>query len=362
MEQLWHCIITQEDHALRQDMEAFVVSHEHSHFLQTPRWGEVKEFWQWRGILVYRGNSLAGTMSVLVRKLPLGLSLLYAPRGPVCDREDEALLRELVSGANQLARLEHSIALLLDPDVHCDDSPFQEKMARLGFYERRSLGFENIQAQYVMRLELTGKTQEEVFAALPSKTRYDIRLARRKGVSLRRFYGSEEIPEEVLDDFTRLNTLTGQRDGFLPRGKEYFRKVLLSFGADAVLYMAYLENRPIAGTMEIFTGQKAWYLYGASSGQHREAMPNYLLQWAMICHAIQRKCRFYDLRGVPGDLREDAPLYGLYRFKKQFVPAITGFTGLFVLPYRRLLTKAFFIAWDWRKGTIRFPQKRGNTQ
>ena len=105
-------------------------------------------------------------------------------------------------------------------------------------------------------------------------------------------------------------------------------------GDHARLYMAYLDGRPIAGTIAIAYGDKVWYLYGASSNADRNAMPNYLLQMEMIKWAIERNARVYDFRGVSGDISEDNPLYGLYRFKKGFNGEFTEFIGEMSIVYR----------------------------
>ena len=80
-----------------------------------------------------------------------------------------------------------------------------------------------------------------------------------------------------------------------------------------------------------------WYLYGASSNEYRNVMPNYLLQWEMIKWAIERGARVYDFRGVSGDLSEDNPLYGLYRFKRGFNGEFTEFIGEMDLVYNSLM-------------------------
>lgn len=338
-------IITKDEKQEISQMEKFAANHQKGHFLQLPRWAEVKEFWQWRGILAYQEDCLVGTMSVLIRELPLGLSFFYVPRGPVCDRNDPLVMSKLFTAAEGLAKEHRAILVMLDPDERDDNREFRELMAAAGFQERPDSGFGNVQAQHVFRLPLAGRTEEQVFDGFCAKTRYCVRLAQRKGVQLRVFYGNEEIPEKVLEEFTALNRETGLRDNFIPREKEYFRKILKTFGADTVLFMAYYEQTPIAGTIGMYAAGKAWYLYGASSERQRKVMPNYLLQWEMICHAIRRGCRFYDLRGVPGNPTEDDPLYGLYQFKKKFGGEFTKFTGLFVFSYRPAFAKLFFPAW-----------------
>ena len=95
----------------------------------------------------------------------------------------------------------------------------------------------------------------------------------------------------------------------------------------------------IAGTIAILYGDKVWYLYGASSNDNRKAMPNYLLQWEMIRWSIEAGCKIYDFRGVSGDISEDNPLYGLYRFKKRFGGDFVEFVGEYELPIKPFIGK-----------------------
>lgn len=337
-------IITKENRTEFQKMEAFIKNHEKSHFLQTPAWAQVKEAWDWRGILAWEDDRIVGAMSVLIRPLPMGYSLLYVPRGPVCDRNDPYVMACLLGAADDLAVAVNALELLTDPDESYNNESFRELIQIWGFQEREDAGFDNVQAQYVFRLHLSGKTEESVFADFCQKTRYNIRLATRKGVQIRTYFGNENIPEQELDAFNRIMEETACRDHFIPRQKEYYRKVFDALGREAVLFMAYLEDVPIAGTIGVYSGGKGWYLYGASSNAHRNVMPNYLLQWEMVRMALERHCVFYDFRGVPGDLKEDNPLYGLYRFKKGFGGTYTKFTGLFVKRYHPVLSRCFEMA------------------
>ena len=334
-------IIAKENAGEVKQMESFVKRHEKSHFLQTPAWAQVKDAWQWRGILAYEENQIVGALSVLIRPLLFGLSIMYAPRGPVCDRNDPYVMACLLSGADKLAVETNALELLTDPDEDYGNQKFRECMDAWGFREREDAGFNNVQAQHVFRLHLIGKTEDSVFADFCQKTRYNIRVAQRKGVCVRIYPGNGEIPEEELDAFDRIMKETGERDRFIPRAKDYYRKVFHALGGEAVLFMAYLGDLPIAGTIGVFSGGKGWYLYGASSNSHRNVMPNYLLQWEMVKMALERRCVFYDFRGVPGELTEENPLYGLYRFKKGFGGTYTKFAGLFVRSYHPVLAKGF---------------------
>ena len=336
-------IITEADREDTASLSAFVRLHQNGHFLQAPQWAQVKQCWNWRGVVVYDPrNEIIGALSILIRPLPLGLSLLYAPRGPVCDRDNKAVLMELLEGVQDIAKSSHALLFCLDPDESDDNAAFRSTMKACGFIEKSSSGFDNIQPQHVFRLEIANRSEKEIFGNFSSKTRYNIRLALRRQVKIKQFYGNEAIPEDVFGSFSNLMKVTGKRDGFTVRDAAYFEKLFASLGKAAVLFLAYWRGRPIAGTIGIFYGSKAWYLYGASSNEHRSTMPNYLLQWEMIRHAVSCGCSIYDLRGVPGDLSEANPLYGLYRFKKGFHGDYVKFTGLFIYPYRKKMSWAFF--------------------
>lgn len=342
------------------EMEAFVHRHSKGHFLQLPSWAQVKRFWKWRGISLYRDGRQVAALSVLIRPLPLGFSLLYAPRGPVGDRNDPALWQELMAAVRHLAKQHRAVLLYMDPDEPYENREFRELLQSYGFTERSDDGFGNIQAQHVFRLRLTGKSMEEIFQTFCPKTRYNIGLAGRKGIKVREYSGAEEIPPAVLESFYRLMVTTGRRDRFYVRDPDYFAGLMKALQNDARLFIAYLEDEPIAGTIEGFCGRKAWYLYGASANEHRNAMPNYLLQWLMIQRAMERDCAFYDFRGVPGDQHPEHPLHGLYRFKKGFSGTYTKFTGLFTYTFRPVLGKLLQLAMrlrQWRCPCVRTQDK-----
>lgn len=319
------------------EFDSFVKAHCNGHFMQTTAWADVKPMWDWQGIVVYGSEGITAAMGVLIRPLPLGFSMLYAPRGPVCDRNDQALWEELLAALKQLARKRKGILLHLDPDESDSNSHFRAMLKELGFTEKADEGFGNIQPQYVFRLSLNNREEGEVFRSFSQKTRYNIGLSLRKGITLREYAGDEAIPHGVLEDFYSLMETTGQRDHFFIRTQAYFEGLLRALQEDARIFVAYLYGQPIAGSIEVFCGKKAWYLYGASANAHRNAMPNYLLQWVMIQRAIARGCEMYDFRGVPGDVTEADPLYGLYRFKKGFSGTYTKFTGLFTYRFRPLM-------------------------
>jgi len=307
--------------------ESFLKANQKGHFMQSPQWARIKSFWQNEVVIVEDKNGdIKGSMSLLIRRIPfLPYTMMYSPRGPVCDPHDSVTLQELLTKTKQLAKKYNSYVLKMDPDIEKEDAQFEKIMKSLGYQLKGGLKpYEGIQPRFVFRLDVKARTPEEVLQSFHQKTRYNIRLALKKGVEVR--VGTRDD----LVEYHKLMVDTGIRDKFIVRSRQYYEKVYDSLGSEHVrLFMAYYEGQPIAGSIAIVYGNKCWYLYGASSNEFRNLMPNYLLQWEMIKLAIESGCDLYDFRGATGDLNEDSPLYGLYKFKKGFNGKFTEFVGMF---------------------------------
>lgn len=342
-------VFDRSDTEARSEMDRFVRTHTQGHFLQTPAWADVKTCWDWNGIIVRRQGNIVASMLVLIRRLPLHISVLYAPRGPVCNRNDREIWTEIMEALRHIAKQQHAILLYTDPDEQDSNAAFRAMMRSFGFTEKTDEGFGNIQPQYVFRLSLADRSKEDILKSFSGKTRYNIGLSVRKGVTVQEFSGADPIPDAILQDFYSLMQITGQRDHFHIRGCDYFERLLRALQENARIYVAYLGAEPIAGAIEVFCGKKAWYLYGASANTHRNAMPSYLLQWTMIQRAMERGCEVYDFRGVPGNVSEADPLYGLYRFKKGFSGDYTKFTGLFLYAFHPICSGLL----QWAVGVAR---------
>lgn len=308
-----------------EDYNKFNWSHKKGHFMQAPEWGLVKSEWT-NKIIVAKDSSgaIKGSMSILIRKIPFFKNtIMYSPRGPVCDIDDTATFKALIEEAKKLAAKYKGYVLKIDPDIEIEDTNFAKIAEDLGFRSKNeSKNFEGIQPRFVFRLDIKNKTEDEVMAEFHQKTRYNIRVAQKKGVEVKLGTRSD------IPDFHKVMVETGVRDQFVVRSAAYFEKMYDCLGPENIrLYLAYHEGILIAGTLAIVYGNKCWYLYGASSNAHRNLMPNYLLQWEMIKWAVERGCEIYDFRGVSGDLDESNPLYGLYKFKKGFNGKFTEFIG-----------------------------------
>ena len=321
----------------------FLESHPRCNFQQSLEWGNVKTSWIKEVILsTDKNGKIKGSLCVWVRKIPIFGNIMYVARGPVCDLHDKEVLKDLKEGSDILAKKYKAFVLRMEPDVEKDDKEFREIVEDLGFkIKDDSKDFKDeIQPRFVFQLDLRGKDKDTIFNEFQSKTRYNVRLAIKKGVEIK------EGNKEDLKDFHKIMVETGKRDNFLIRSLSYFEKMYdeLVPGGHMKVLMAYHEGQPIAGIIPIIYGNKTWYLYGASSNSKRNLMPNYLLQWTMIREAIDKGHDMYDFRGVSGVVDENHPQYGLYRFKKGFNARFVEFIGEVYLPYKPLKYKLYKFA------------------
>lgn len=332
--------VTDEDS--RKKYEEFLTGHERCNFQQSLEWAKVKGSWKNEVILAEDENGdIIGSLSVLIRKIPIFGTIMYSSRGPVCDIHDIAIMKQLTDGAKELAKKYKAIVLRIEPDIESSDELFRSVVTNLGYkIKDDAKNFrEEIQPRYVFRLDIKDKTEDEVFANFHQKTRYNIRLATKKGVVVK------EGTREDLKEFHKIMVETGSRDGFIIRSLDYFEKMYDSLAPKHMkLLMAYHDNKPISGVIPIMYGNKTWYLYGASSNNYRNLMPNYLLQWEMIKMAIQNGSDIYDLRGVSGVVDESHPQYGLYRFKKGFGAEFTEFIGEVYIPFKSIRYNLYKVA------------------
>ena len=328
------------DEESKKQYKEFLENHERCNFQQSLEWAEVKKpNWKPEVILAEdENNNIIGSLCVWIRKMPIFGNMMYASRGPVCDIHDENVIKQLTEGAKELAKKYKAFVLRIEPDIESKDEEFRKIVTKLGYkIKDDAKDFKDeIQPRYVFRLDIKGKTEEEVMAGFHQKWRYNIRLASKKGVQVK------EGNKEDLKDFHKIMVETGERDGFIIRPLEYFEKMYDCLGKEHMkVLMAYYNGEAISGVIPIFYGNKTWYLYGASSNKHRNLMPNYLLQWEMIKMAIERKDDIYDFRGVSGVVDENHPQYGLYRFKKGFGATFTEFIGEVYYPFSPLKYKLY---------------------
>ena len=298
-----------------------------AHLLQTAAWGQLKEAFGWQAQRVTEGDAGA---QVLFRRLPLGYSLAYIPMGPVGSD-----WTRLLPALDELSRSRRAILLKIEPDPLGPEHDLEA----LGFIPSPHA----IQPPRTIVINLAG-FPDAALARMKQKTRYNIRLARKKGVTVQ---ASTDVSA-----FNFLMQATGQRDQFGVHTPAYYQEAFDLFYPLGLcrLFMAYVESRPVAGLMAFARGRRAWYLYGASADEERRRMPNYLVQWEAMCWASERGCLTYDLYGVPDhdeetleaefENRSDG-LWGVYRFKRGFGGTLVRAPGAFDRAYSPVLYRIY---------------------
>jgi lipid II:glycine glycyltransferase (peptidoglycan interpeptide bridge formation enzyme) len=316
------------------------------HLLQSWAWGQFKarHGWSARRLLFQEGGRTVAAASLLRRRLPwLPLVVLYVPRGPALDWGEPTLVGDVLARLEALAHRERAIFIKIDPDVYEPDGApaFSPRPANApqvaGLLAARGWrpSAEQIQFRNTVLLDLR-PGEEALLAAMKAKTRYNVRLAARRGVEVEAYTG-EGVPPAALEAFYGLYAETAQRDGFPLRPLAYYGDAWGSFlQADlAHLLLARRQGEALAGLILYLFGPTAWYLYGASSERHRECMPNNLLQWEAMCRARATGCTLYDLWGAPDLLDEADPMWGVVRFKLGLGGELARGLGAWDFPVQR---------------------------
>ncbi|MDK0536647.1 peptidoglycan bridge formation glycyltransferase FemA/FemB family protein [Clostridium perfringens] len=404
------------------EIDKFNESDRKGHIFQTSYWAELKKDWKKKFIAGYdNDNNMVITATILLRKAPyINKYMGYIPRSFTCDYNNKKLLIEFTEYLREFAKKNNISFITIDPDIHLKENEealsegteIKNFLKSLGYQNTDSKNFEAIQPNFVFRLPLPTEgnkmdIKKAVFKKFSSKTRYNIKVAEERGLSVE-VYDKETLNEDVLDRFHEIMVTTGKRDNFLVRHREYFKDMIDYLYPHCRLYMvkysyendfnrlseklnkqeeaktkainkieelkvkldaetdedkkSRIEKKLndqdkrlkeaerqiegfkkkisdiepfkgqeiyLSGSIYLYYGNKAWYLYGASENILRDTMPNFAMQWSMICDSIDLGCDVYDFRGVSGDLNPENPLYGLYKFKKGFNGNFVEFIGEF---------------------------------
>jgi len=340
-----HQVTTQDE------WDRLVLSLPNPHLLQSWLWGEIKHSFGWqpdRWIWKDEAGRLVAAAQVLERRLPgpLPLGVLYVPKGPLLNWEDGPVRSIVLDDLERVAQRPGIIQLKIDPDLpvgfgfpgqedHRPNSAGPEVMAQLK--ERRwTASKENVQFANTMIVDLR-RPEVDLLADMKQKTRYNVRLAGRKGVEVRPGSAAD------LDLLYRMYAETSLRDGFVIRSRAYYREVWGRFidAGWAQPLVAEVAGEPVAALIVYAFGPTAWYLYGMSRDAHREKMPNYLLQWEAMRWAKAKGCERYDLWGAPDEFDESDPMWGVYRFKDGFNARVVRTIGPWDYSSRRLLYWAY---------------------
>ena len=362
-----------------QKWNEIVTSFPDPHILQTWQWGQVKANTGWEPVYWTWGNKLIpeAAAMILQKKTPIPglagrLKILYIPKGPlVRDWSNPVLVNRVMDALKSKARKHGAVFLKIDPDVPLGmgfPGDHQEGVNPIGTAVQQQLktkgwyfSGEQIQFRNTVLIDLQSD-EDEILARMKQKTRYNIRLARRKGVVVR------PGGEGDLALLFHMYAQTALRDGFVIRDEEYYHSLWHSFLPPKTTIInkklepvcepiiAEAEGEPVAAAVIFRFAGKSYYMHGMSRPIHRNKMPNYMLQWEAISRAKAAGCEYYDLWGAPDSFEEKDPMWGVFRFKQGLGGEVQRTIGAYDLPLKPFFYKIYSQAIPRLLGVMR---KRG---
>ncbi len=320
------------------EWDAFVAAHPHGSLLQTTQWARLKNRFGWTSERVWlrRDGRLVAGAQVLFRSLAMGIvKMAYVPHGPLADWHDDEQLSVLFNQMDQAAYRRGAGLLKFEPRLWQDECPAADWEA---LYRRHGgvASADTIQPPRTLVVDLR-PAEDDILAAMKQKTRYNIRLAERKGVVVR---------PGTPADFPTIAAMyqeTGARDGFTVRPTPYYLDgwTALYEAGMAQPLLAEVEGRPVAAVILVRFADRVIYMYGASRDEARERMPNYLLQWEAIRWTQAQGIAVYDFWGAPDTFDESDRLWGVWRFKAGFNGQVVRFLGAWDYTPRPLLYRLY---------------------
>lgn len=285
------------------------------HVLQSYEWGKAKANFNWqpRRLAIKHNNVIIALASALVYRIPIiNRVILYVPRGPIFLGADNKEQIEIVlSSLKHFAKQQRAIFLKISPDIPFKNRLIRDTLRKQGFvYSQRQ-----IQHQCTVRVNIRN-SKDTLFKNLEYRTRYAIRKAEKKGVSVET---SNEV--ESLMPFYHILQKTSEQRGFRIYPYSFYCR-LTELGIGRV-FLAKFNQNFISAAFVLTYSNKCWYLSGGLLREYQSGSPNQMLQWEIIKWAKANRYINYDLQGVPCGAEKEKSGYGIYLFKK-------GFGGEFV--------------------------------
>ncbi|QOG25071.1 aminoacyltransferase [Streptococcus sp. KS 6] len=372
-----------------QEHDDFVKASSQTNLLQSASWAKVKDNWDNERIGFYKNDQLVASASILIKPLPLGMTMLYIPRGPIMDYHDQELLQFVLNSLKQFAKTKKALFIKFDPSLFLVQAQIGEDRKE----QQETLDvIQNLQkagAIWVGRTESLDETIQPRFQAniykdnfseelLSKSTRQAIRTARNKGIQVQ--FGGKEL----LDDFSALMKKTENRKSIHLRGQDYYQKLLDTYPEHSYITLASIDlnerleslqaqkakaekeaskftektkpskiennkqeqkrlqeemdflsekiaqgttNVPLSGTLVLEYGATSENIYAGMDEEYRRYQPAILTWYETAKHAFERGANWQNMGGVENDLDG-----GLYHFKSKFNPIIEEFVGEFNLP------------------------------
>lgn len=372
-----------------QEHDDFVKQSSQTNLLQSASWAKVKDNWDNERIGFYKNNQLVASASILIKPLPLSMTMLYIPRGPIMDYQDQELLDFVLTSLKKFAKTKKALFIKFDPSLFLVQNQSGEERQDNPKTLDLINNLQKAGAIWLGRTELLDETIQPRFQAniykenfseelLSKSTRQAIRTARNKGIQVQ-FGGSE-----LLDGFSALMKKTENRKSIHLRGQDYYQKLLDTYPEHSYITLASInlnerleslqvqkskaekeaskftektkpgkiENNkqeqkrlqeemdflaekmtqgaitvPLSGTLVLEYGTTSENIYAGMDEEYRRYQPAILTWYETAKHAFERGANWQNMGGVENDLDG-----GLYHFKSKFNPTIEEYAGEFNLP------------------------------
>ena len=372
-----------------QEHDDFVTAHPQANLLQSSAWAQIKDNWANERLGFYKDDHLVAAASILIKPLPLGMTMLYIPRGPIMDYSDKELLAFVLASLKKFAKEKKALFVKFDPSLFLAESKMGGELQDKAETVKLIQDLQRAGAVWVGRTESLDETiqprlqanihKEDFSEDLLSKsTRQAIRTARNKGIQIQ-FGGAE-----LLDDFSALMKKTENRKNIHLRSKDYYQKLLDTYPEHSYITLssidlkARLENLqaqltktlkeaekftektkpgkiennqqeqkrlqeeidflqdkisqgatvvPLSGTLVLEYGKTSENIYAGMDEGYRRYQPAIITWYETAKHAFERGADWQNMGGIENDLKG-----GLYSFKSKFNPTIEEFAGEFNLP------------------------------
>ncbi len=299
----------------KKQLNDFAGSQKHSQFLQAWQWGEFQKTVSENvfRVGVEEGGKLVAAATIIKKALPMGKKYFYCPRGPIVGKLQNPTAKQIIEllcdTIKQMAQEEDAMFLRFDPIFQITD------------YQLPITKTINIEPDQTMILNLE-KSEAELLKGMHPKTRYNIKLAQKRGVKI------VEAGSDRFEEFWQLMCQTGERDNFRTHGISYYKEMLKTDNNFIKLFFAEYKGKAISSIIAAFFGDTATYAHGASSNDDRNIMAPYLLQWHCVKSAKELGHKYYDFYGINAKRWP-----GVTRFKKGFGGKEVDYPGTYDLVF-----------------------------
>lgn len=301
------------------------------HPLQSWAWGEFrKETGVGLSRLMEENKKVKETFQITWHKIPYTKFCIgYCPKSVIPDRE-------AIEGIKRMAQKKGAVFVKFEPNEKISAETIK-KITNLGKDFNWVKG-KPLFTKYTFQLDIA-KSEEELLKNMHQKTRYNLRLAQKKGVEI-----IEDNSEQGFEDYWKLMEETTKRQGFFAHGKGYHRKMWKNMTGSGMghLFKAVYQGKTLTTWMIFILNDILYYPYGASSNENREVMASNLMMWEVIRYGKKQGCKLFDMWGSLGpEPDERDPWYGFHRFKQGYGAELVEFLGSYDLVVRPGLYKIY---------------------